>query len=270
MKLPAKNYYRPDELADEWGCTPEDIFQWHRQGDIRLGVLVSDTGLIGLNANGQVLGYYRVSGILSIPPDCAVKWSIGGTDPAEVQAIHIGPNDHPSIQGKPREDFDSMEPSARPPNWAPGCTWIEPATDHGLIHEFRIGVYYGDAFKLERVAIKKEYVVVPAAERERIAASSDPRTADRQDRPGNALDRLLARTYLALRDGGMRKPPAAMVWRALKEHDTDRIIRQQEGSKQGDKDDRRLVWVDPDTRDTASMGYHRFETRLGPISKMLG
>jgi hypothetical protein len=267
MILPKKDYYRLGELADAWKCTEEDIFHWHGQGAIELCVLVQEAGLVGLDANGQVLGYYRVSGILSIPKDCAVSWALGGTDRAEAEAVYVDPDYPPVIQDCPRPEFHDMEPSNYPPNWAPGCSWITPDGNHWLIREFRLGIYFGRGFSLQKGAFERERIVVHAVERERferayhesVPSDSCPAPERPQDGIGDALDRLLLRTLLALRSARKPKPTAKEVWRALELHDDDGIIKEKTADS--------ISWMDPDTENARTHSYHACENRLAPIRK---
>jgi hypothetical protein len=199
MKLPSKDYDRLGELADAWKCTEEDIFHRHGQGTIKLGVLVQNAGLVGLDANGRVLGYYRVSGVLSIPRDCAVNWELGGTERAEVEAVYVDPDCPPVIQGQPRPEFHDLEPSNYPPNWAPGCSWITPEGNHGLIREFRLGIYFGASFRLEKGAVDRGRIVVHAGERARFERNKPSVLDTRAETTylniiGGLLDLMLGKT----------------------------------------------------------------------------
>ena len=91
------------------------------------------------------------------------------------------------------------------------------------------------------------------------AALAQSQTKDVSPLIGDAMDRLLLRTYLAIQSDAKPRPKAIEVWRGLEEYDEEKIIL--------DKDSDNIYWSNPDTGAKTSLSYRRMETRMGPIRR---
>jgi hypothetical protein len=136
-KRPKKDYYRLEELADEWNCAVEDIHHHFLHDRIKIGVRVHNDVLYGLNAHAQTIGAYSVSGVLTIPKVCAEGWEFAATGITEAGGFLAESDYPPEIVEASYMDESSFSRSFF--RWAPGRDWQHPETDHSRIDHFAVG-----------------------------------------------------------------------------------------------------------------------------------
>lgn len=132
-----KDFYSLDELAVRWNMSVVDILHHAIKGRIKVGVYLYDVCLYGVNSAMRTVGYYTLTGILTVRlvdpnefchPGLTARFGAYFADPAfppEVSEV----TSYTDEASCPRPFFQ----------WAPGHDWDHPETDLSKINRYVVG-----------------------------------------------------------------------------------------------------------------------------------
>ncbi len=158
-----KDFYSLDELAVRWNMSVVDILHHAIKGRIKVGVYLYDVCLYGVNSAMRTVGYYSLTGILTVRlvdpnefchPGLTARFGVYFADPAFPPVVSEV-SSYTDEASCPRPFF----------KWAPGHDWDHPETDLSKIDRYTVGQVTDergmDTFDL-RYFRRDELVVHPA------------------------------------------------------------------------------------------------------------
>ena len=157
-----KDFYSLDELAVRWNMSDADLLHHAIKGRIKVGVYLYGVCLFGVNSALRTVGYYSVTGILTVRLVDPNEFCHSGST-ARFGGFLADPAFPPEV-GEVSSYTD--EASCRRPffQWAPGHDWDHPEMDLTRIDRYVVGrIADGDgvdAFDL-RYYRREELVVHP-------------------------------------------------------------------------------------------------------------
>ena len=189
VDLSNKDYFRLPEVAAARGCSVDDLVHHAAHGHITLGIAVFDELLYGVNAELQTVGVYHVTGVITIPEECAKRWEKGSDESYLACGFGIDPAYPPALEDASYMAEDSLTPPVF--RWVAGRTWDNSETDLSLIERLMKGRTDTG------LSVLKSNVVIHTVERARIErenAAATPRGAARDTGPVDAPKRTAIAT----------------------------------------------------------------------------